>query len=119
MKADTDTVGLDHNPILTGTIAEAAMTPTETVQGHTTGTVDAITGVLPDTHIPMHIHIALTKTPHIGDHLHTEALQLILETAADHNIDQHINQPRRPHTKIHYDPGNPKIHTLIEPQESQ
>ena len=38
-----DAVGLDHNPILADTTAEAALTPTETVPGHTTGAVDAIT----------------------------------------------------------------------------
>ena len=119
MKVDTVAVGLDPNPILTGTIAEAAMTPTETIPGHVTGTADTIPGLLPGTQTPMPIHIALTKTPHIGDHLHTEALQLTLETAADHDLDQHINQPRRPHTKIHHDPGNLKIHTLRKTQESQ
>ena len=59
----------------------------------------------PNTHNHMPIHIALTMTPHIGDHPYTEALQLTLETAADHSLDQHINEPRRPHTKIHHDPG--------------
>ena len=68
----------------------------------------------------MPIHIALTMIPHIGDHPHTEALQLTLETAADHNLIQHINQPRRPHTKIHHDPGNATVlHTLSETPESQ
>ena len=120
MKADTDAGSLDHNHILAGTTAEAAMTPTETIPGHATGTADAMTGVLPSAHTPMPIPIALTMTPHIEDHLHTEALQLTLETTADHDLDQHINQPRRPHIKIHHDPGNPKvIHTLRETQESQ
>ena len=73
MKADTDAVGPDDNLILTDTIAEANMTPTETIPGHATGTADATTEVLPGTHTPMPIHIALAKTPHIGDHLHTEA----------------------------------------------
>ena len=47
MKSDTDPVGLGHNPILTDTTAEVAMTPSEAIPGHTTGTADAITGVLP------------------------------------------------------------------------
>ena len=110
-KADTDAVGLDHNPILAGTTAEATVTPTETVPGHATETADAITGVLPSAHTPVSIHIAFTMTPHIRDHLCTETLQLTLETAADHDLNQHINQPRRPHTKIHHDPGNPKEYT--------
>ena len=110
MKADADAVGPDHNLILTDTIAEANMTPTETIPGHVTGTADAITEVLPGTHTPMPIHTALTKMPHIGDHLHTEALQL---TQADHDLNQHINQPGRLHTKSHHDPGNATvIHTL-------
>ena len=93
MKEDTDAVDPDHNLILADTIAEATMTPTETIPDHTTGTVNTITGVLPGAHTPMPIHIALTKTPHIRDHLHTEALQLTLETTADHDFDQHISQP--------------------------
>ena len=44
MKSGTDKVGLGHNPILTDTTAEATMTPTEAIPGHTTGTADAITG---------------------------------------------------------------------------
>ena len=63
----------------------------------------------------MPIHITLTKTPHIKDHPHTEALQLTLQTAADHDLDQHVNQPGRLCTKIHHNPGNPTvIHTLRE-----
>ena len=117
MKADTDAVGPDYNLILADTIAEANMTPTETVPGHAIGTVDAITEVLPSTHIPMPIYIALAETSHIRDHLPTEALQL---TQADHDLDQHINQPGRLCTKIHHNPGNPTvIHTLRETPESQ
>ena len=113
MKANTDAVSSYHNLILADTIAEATMTPTETIPGHVTGTVGTITGVLPSTHTPMPIHIALTKTPHIKDYPHTEVLQLTLETTADHDLDQHINQPGRLCTKIHHDPGNPTvIHTL-------
>ena len=120
MKADTNAVGLDHNPILADTTSEATMTPPEAIPGHTTKTADAITGVLPSTHAQMPIHITLTKTPHIGDHLCTDVLQLTLETTADHDLNQHINQPGKSHTKIHHDPGNPTvIHTLGETLESQ
>ena len=59
MKSGTDAVDLGHNPILTDTTAEAAMTPTEAVPGHITGTADAITGVLPGTHTQMPIHVTL------------------------------------------------------------
>ena len=89
MKADTDTVGPDHNLILADTTAEADMTPTETVPGHATQTVDATAEVLCSAHTPMPIHITLAKTPCIRDHLHTEALQL---TQGDHDPNQHINQ---------------------------
>ena len=92
MKADTDAVGLDHNLILADTTAEADITPTETIPAHATGTVDATTEVLPSIHMPMPIHITLPKTPVIGHHLHTEALQL---TEADHDLNQCINQPGR------------------------
>ena len=86
MKSGIHAVGLDHNPILADTTAETTMTPTDAILGHTTETVDALTGILPGTHAQMPIHIALTKTPHIGDPPCTEALQLTLETAADHNL---------------------------------
>ena len=120
MKGGTDAVDLDHNPILTDITAEATITPTEDIPGHTTGTADTITGILPSAHTQMPIHIALSMTPHIRDHLHMEALQLTLGAAADHDLNQHTNQLRRPHTKIHHDPEDPKvIHTLRETQESQ
>ena len=120
MKSGTDTVGLGHNPIITVTTAEAVGTPTEAIPGHTTRTADTVAGVLPGAHAQMPIHIALATTPHIGDHPCTEAIQPTLETAAGHDLDQHINQPRRPHTKIHHDPGNPTVlHTLRETPESQ
>ena len=117
MKADTDAVGPDHNLILTDSIVEANMTPTETVPGHTTGTVDITTEVIPGAHTSMPISIVLAKTPNIRDHLHTEALQL---TQADHDLNQHIYQPGRLQTKIHHNPGNPTvIHTISKTPESQ
>ena len=120
MKSGTDTVGLDHNPILADTTAEAAVTPTEAVSGHTTETADAITRVLPGDHTQMPIHITLAMALHIRVHLHTEGLQLTLETMEDHNLDQHINQPKIPHTKIHHNSENPTVmHTLRETPESQ
>ena len=120
MKTGTDAVGLDDNPILADTTAEAAMTPTEAIPGHTTGTADTITGVLPGAHTQMPIHITLTMTPHIGDHLHTAALQCTLETTADPDLNQHRNQLRKLHTKTHHDPEDPTvIHKLRETQESQ
>ena len=107
MIAGTDAVGLDHNPILTDTTTDTAMIPTEAISGHTTGTTDAITGVLPSAYTQMPIHITLTMTPHIRDYLCIEALQLNLETTADHNLDQHTNQLRKPHTKSHHIPEDP------------
>ena len=120
MKSGTDAVGLGHNPILKDTTAEATVPPTEVIPDHTTGTADAIVGVLPNAHAQMPIHITLATRPNIRDYPCTEALQLTLETAADHDLNQHIYQPRRPHTKIHHDPGNPTVlHTLRETPESQ
>ena len=58
MNANTDTVGLDHNPIFADTTVEATVTPPEAIPGHTTDTTDAITGVLPGTHTQMPIHIS-------------------------------------------------------------
>ena len=71
-------------------------------------------------HTPLPIHITPTKTPHIKDHPHTEALQLTLDTTTDHNPTQHTNQPGKPQTKIHHDPGPPTvIHSIRETPESQ
>ena len=100
MRAGTDAVGLSHSPILTDTITEAAMTPTQAVPGHTTGTAHAITEALHDVHTQMPIHIALTVTLHIEDHLPIGALQVTLETAANHDLKQHTNQLRKPSTNL-------------------
>ena len=78
MKSSTDTVGVGHNPIITDTTAEATMTPTEDIPGHTTGTADATAGVLPSVHAQMPIYTTLTMTPYIRDHPCMEALQLIM-----------------------------------------
>ena len=102
-----DAVGLDCNPILADTTSKAAMNPTETFPGHATGTADTIIGVLSSAYTQMPIHIILTMTPHIRDYLHTEALQLTLETTANPDLNQHTNQLRKLHTKIHHDPEDP------------
>ena len=62
-ESGTDAVGLGHNPILADTTAEATMTPTETIPGHTTETADTITGLLTGTNAQMPIHITLAMTP--------------------------------------------------------
>ena len=64
MKMGTDTVGLDHSPILIDITAKVAMTPTEAIPGHTSGTTDDITGVVHATHIQALIHIVLTVPEH-------------------------------------------------------
>ena len=74
MKIGTDTVGLDHNAILTDITAKVIRTPTEAIPGHTTGITDDITGVVHDAHSQVLIHIILTTTLHITGHLPTEAL---------------------------------------------
>ena len=108
MKSGTDAAGLGHNPILTDTTAESTMTPTEAIPGHTTGTADAITEVLHDAHTHMPIHIALTMTLHVKDHLPIGALQVTLETAADHDLDQHSNQLGKPCINLHPIPADHK-----------
>ena len=102
MKIGIDAVGLDHNPISTDTTAEVALTPTEAIPGHITGIAEDITGVLHDAHTQVLIHIILAMTPHITDHLHTEALQLTLEIAADYTHNQPANPPRKPCTNLHH-----------------
>ena len=58
--------------------------------------------------------------PYIRDHPCAEALQLTIQTAADHNLDQYINQLRSPHTKMHHNPENLTVlHTLRKAPESQ
>ena len=73
MMADTDTVGLDHNPILADTTAKVTMTPTEAVPGHIMETTEDITGVVHANHAQTLIHTVLVATLHIEGHLHTGA----------------------------------------------
>ena len=80
------------------------MIPTEAIPGPTTGMTDAITGVVHDAHTQVLIHIILTATLNIADHLDIEALQLTPEIAADHTPDQHTNPPGKDltnHCHIH------------------
>ena len=74
MKTGTDAVGLDHNPIIADTTAKVAMTPIEAILGHTTGTTDNSTGVVPNAHTQVLLHIVLAVTLHTVDHLHIGAL---------------------------------------------
>ena len=124
MKANTDAVGPDHYPILRDTIAEAAMTP-DTVPGHITGTVATITEVLPSAHTPMPIHVALTKTPHIGDHLCTgsssaysrDCSRSQFQSAykpARKTLHQHSSQSRKSHCNT-YTKQNSRV-TINDPQ---
>ena len=120
MKTGIDAVGLAKNLIPTGTTAEVNMTPTEAVPGHTTGITDDITGVLHVAHTQVLIHIILTMTLHIADHLPTEALQLTPEITADHILNQPTNAPRKPCTNLHYIPEDHKVkHTPKGIQELQ
>ena len=116
MKTGIDAVGLGHSPILT---AEVTMTPTEAIPAHTTGITDNITGVLHDAHTQVHIHIILTMTLHITDHLHTEALQLTLDIEADHTLNQPTNPPRKPCTNLHHILDHKVKHTPNEIPELQ
>ena len=109
MKTGTDAVGLDHNSILTDITAKVAMTPTGAIPGHTTGMTDAITGVVHNAHTQTLIHIVLTMTFHIADHLHTEALQFTPGITADHTLNQPTNLPRKPHINLHHIPEDYEV----------
>ena len=74
MKTGTDAVFLHHKSILADITAKVTMAPTEAIPGHTTGTTDNITGVVHATHTQVLIHIILTTTLYITDHLHIGAL---------------------------------------------
>ena len=84
----------------TDTTAKVTMIPTETIPGHTTGTIDNIIGVVHNTHIQVLIHTILTKTLHTADHLHIGALQLTPETEANHTLNLPTNQLRKAHTNL-------------------
>ena len=115
MKTGTGTGGLDHNPILTDITAKVAMTPTEAVPGHTTGTTDDITGVVHMTHTQALIHIILTMTHHITDHLPIEALQLTPEITVDLALDQPTNPPRKHCINLCHIPGDHKVKHIPKP----
>ena len=75
MKTGADAADLGHNPTLTGIIAEATMTPTEAIPGHTTATADAITGVLPQCpHSNTYSHCSCCDTPHQRSSSHRSSL---------------------------------------------
>ena len=96
------------------------MTPTEAIPGHTTGTPDAITEALHDAHTQMPIHITLTVTLHIEDHLPIGALQITLETPANNNLNQQTNQLRKPCINLHPIPADHKENPITEEiQKSQ
>ena len=114
MKTGTDTVGLDHNPIIADTIAKVAMTSTEAVPGNTTGTTDNITGVVHDAHTQVLIHIIHAVTLHTTDHLHIGALQLTPETTADHTLDQPTNWVRKACTNLHHNTVDHKVKQILK-----
>ena len=87
MMADTDAVGLDHNPILTDTAAKVTMTPTEAIPSYVIGTTKDFTGVVHADHIQVLIHTILTTTLYNEDNLHAGAYQPTQETAVDHALD--------------------------------
>ena len=120
MKTGTNTVDPDHHHIIKDTTAKVTIIPTETILGHTIGTVDDSTGVICNAHTQIHISTALFKTLHIEGHLCTGSHQLTHKIAADHVLDQPTDQIRKPHIRIHHIPEDPKvIHALEEIHESQ
>ena len=114
MKTGTDRVGLDPNPIIADTTAKVTLTHTETIPDHITGTTEDITGVVHDAHTQILIHIILIAALHIKDQLHIGALQLTLETAADHALNQPTKQLRKPHTNLHHNLEDHKIKHIIK-----
>ena len=111
MKTDTNAVDPDHNHIIKDNAAKVTITPTEAILGHTIGTTADITGVVHADHAQTLIHTILTMTPHIKGHLPTGAHQLTHKIAADHALDQHTAQLRKPHIRIHHIPEDPKVTT--------
>ena len=93
---------------LTNIKAKITIAPTESLPGHTTGIIDDITGVGHDAHTQPLMHIILTMTLYITDHLCIEALQLTPEITAHHALDQHTNPSRKPHTDLHHIPRDHK-----------
>ena len=108
-KTGTEAVGLNHNFILADITAKVTMTPTEAIIGHTTGITDAITGLVHNAHTQTLIHIILTVTLHITDHLPIETLQLTPEITADCTLNQPTNPPRKPLTNLHHIPEDHKV----------
>ena len=102
MKTGTDTVGLHLNTNLEDITAKVIMTPTKAIPGHTTEMTDNITEVVHDTQTQPLIHIVLTATLHITDHLDIEALQLTPEITADHALNQHTNPPGKACTNLRH-----------------
>ena len=85
------------------------MTPTVSIPGHTTWITYAIAGVVHNTHTQTFIHILLTVTLHIADHLPTEALKLTPGITTDHALNQPTNPPRKPHINLHHIPEDHKV----------
>ena len=96
MKTGTNAIDPDHNHIIEDATAKVTITPTGAILGHTIGTTGDITGVVHIDHAQALIHTILTMTPHIEGHLHTGAHQLTHMIAADHALDQHRGQLRKP-----------------------
>ena len=72
------------------------------------GITDDIKGVVHNTHTKPLTHIVPAMTLQITDHLHIEALQLTPGIAADHNLDQPTNPPRKPYTNLCHIPADHK-----------
>ena len=106
-------VDLDHSHAIEGTVATAAITPSELILGHTTETTGDLTEVVHTDSIPTLLHNTLAATPHIEDPPLIEAHQPIGGITADHTLSQPIGQLRKPHIRIHPIPKDPmEIHTI-------
>ena len=118
IETGTIAVDPDHNHIIKDTTAKVTISPIEAILGHSTGTVDDITGVIHDTHTQMLISTVLAVILYREGHLYTEAHQLTHEITADHTLDQPTGQLKGHCIRLHHIPEAPKIiHTLDEIQE--
>ena len=108
MKIDTSTADPDHTLIPIIIKAQSITTHTEAVLVHTIGSTEHRTGPAHDAHTQPLINIDPTMTHHITDHLHTEALPLTPEIAADHTLDQPTHPLEEVHTDLLHTPADHK-----------
>ena len=114
-----EAIDLNPNDTTEDITAKVTISPSEHVIGHTTETMEDMTGVVHVDSTHTLLHTTLTETPHIEDPPLIEAYQPIHEITAIHTLGQPIGQLRKPHIRIHPIPEDPTdIHTIRGIQES-